>query len=838
MMRHVDPASFLPVEQILPQLLNALAGAAQVVLQAPPGAGKTTRVPLVLMNASWMSGKKMILLEPRRLAARYAAQFMAEQLGETVGQQVGFRTRLETRVSAETRIEVVTEGILTRMLQSDPFLEGVGGLIFDEFHERNLQGDLGLALALESQSVFREDLKILVMSATLDTEGLQKILPDAPVIVSDGRAFPVSCHYARQTANQPDIQQIAATLQRALEETSGDLLVFLPGVGEIVTLMSVLGAPQGCWVLPLYGDLPPAEQESVFQKTPAGQRKIVLATAIAESSLTLDGVRVVVDSGWMRVPRFDPRSGMTRLETVRVSRASADQRAGRAGRQGPGACYRCWTEETQARLRAYTAPEILEADLMPLVLELAIWGAQNPASLNWITSPPDAGVMSAKEVLQQLGALDQHGRITAHGRKMGELGMHPRLAHMVLRAREWGCESCALALAALLSERDVVRGRGGQREADLVDRVRWLLDNRPLEGTDSRTRERLRQIAKRWKRGNLERCQDPDEWTGRLVAQAYPDRLAQCRENGRERYLLRNGRGAILQQGDSLVGQNLLAIAALDGAAREARIFLAASLGKTELERDFADQIETVVRIEWDERSECVIADERRQLGALTLQETVLKDPDSEAVQQAFLTGIARRGVSALPWTEASLRLRHRMRFVRSLPGEERAWPDWSDEGLRDALPDWLGGWLQGMSRLTHLERLDMCAILNAQLRWDQKTALDELAPEKIKVPSGSWVAIDYTQPSEPVLAVKLQEVFRWTETPRIGGGRVPLLMHLLSPARRPVQITRDLAGFWSGSYHEVKKELKGRYPKHPWPDNPLEAQATRFTKQRSTPQK
>lgn len=823
-----------PVDQIIPELLSALTDNSQVILTAPPGAGKTTRVPLVLLRTLEEAGRggNIILLEPRRLAVRNAAQYMARQIGETVGQRVGYRTRLETRVSPATRIEVVTEGILTRMIQHDPTLDGIGTLIFDEFHERHLHSDLGLALALEVQDALRNDLRILIMSATLDVAGLTRLLPTAPVIASSGQSYPVEIHYARQTPARPDMPMLAGLVREALGQTGGDVLVFLPGAGEIRRLTGLLEPLPGCRILPLYGDLPQAEQELVFLPAGDGQRKVVLATAIAESSLTFDGVRVVVDGGWMRVPCFDPRAGMTSLETLRLSKASATQRAGRAGRQASGWCYRAWTEATQSRLSEYSPPEIQQADLVPLALELVLWGSADPFELRWIDPPSKAHLAQAYDILQQLGALDAHKRVTVQGRELAGLGLHPRLAHLIVCARAWGADHLGAVLAVLLSERDVGDPRIGTRSADLTDRVSWLYGQDALPGTDSRTRERLRQLVRRWSSGKPDLTRDSGPWLGRLVARAFPDRIAQCRAEGSGRYVLRNGRGAILPPGDALTGMPWLAVATLDGDAREARIFLAAPLTREMIEPDFAPQITCEQRVEWDDVQGSVLVAEQRRLGALVLRETPLAGDALVQVQAqieaALVAGIRRRGLGVLPWNPEAQQLRQRVQFLRSLKGGEVLWPDWSDATLLATLETWLTGWLNGMSRLAHLQRLNLSVVLSSLLSYDEQNRLRDWAPEKYPVPSGSLIRIDYSTPESPVLAVKLQELFGLTQTPCIAAGQVPLLLHLLSPARRPVQITRDLAGFWTGSYAAVKKELKGRYPKHPWPDDPLTAPPTR----------
>jgi len=825
----------LPVAEALPALRDALAAPGAAVLQAPPGAGKTTLVPLVLRDSSWLASRRIRMLEPRRLAARAAARRMAEMLGEAAGETVGYRTRLETCIGPRTRIEVLTEGILVRLLQEDAALEDTGLVIFDEFHERSLDADLGLALALEARRHLRPDLRLLVMSATLDGAPVARLLGDAPLITSTGRSYPVALSYLGRP--QPDrfAAGVAAAVERALEEESGSLLVFLPGGAEIRQVERRLNAAPraGANVAPLYGDLPSVAQDAALRPAPSGQRKIVLATAIAETSLTIEGIRIVIDGGLMRVPRYEPRSGMTRLATVRVSQASAEQRSGRAGRLEPGLCYRLWREAEQAQLTPFNTPEILAADLASLALALALWGAPDPAALGWLDPPPAAAYGEACALLRRLGALDDKGRITEQGRAMAGLGVEPRLAHMMVRGREWGLGGLACALAALLSERDLVKAAPGRRDADLRLRAELLRERGgslpPGLSLDRGALERTRQTARHYERqlGLRRQTADGSEATGRLVAQAYPDRLAQRRPGSAGRFLLANGRGAELAPGDPLANEEFLAVSDLDGERQSARIFLAAPIARGEIEGDFAGLIETVETVAWDEREGAVLARRRRLLGALVLKDEPLASPPPAQVTAALLAGIRALGLDALPWRDAALGLRHRIGFLRRLEGEESGWPDLSDAALAAALESWLAPYLSGIARRSQLDRVDLAAALMGLLRPEQRRMLERLAPTHIAVPSGSRIAIDYGAGEVPVLAVRLQEMFGARETPAVAAGRVPLMLHLLSPAGRPMQVTRDLAGFWVGSYPELRRAMRGRYPKHPWPEDPLSAPPT-----------
>jgi ATP-dependent helicase HrpB len=825
-------SSTLPIESALPELKAALARDGAAVLQAPPGAGKTTRVPLALLDEPWLAGRRIIMLEPRRLAARAAARHMARLRGEEVGGTVGYRVRMETRVGPATRIEVVTEGVLTRMLQTDPALEGVGIAIFDEFHERSLHADLGLALTLQSRALLREDLRLLVMSATLEGAPVAALLGGAPIVTSQGRGFPVDVRYQPARIEGRMEPAVARVVRQAVESSGGDVLVFLPGAGEIHRVEEMLrdgGLAPEVRVMPLYGNLPQQAQDEAIAPSPPGRRKVVLSTSIAETSLTIEGVRVVVDSGLMRVPRFSPRTGMTRLETVTVSRASSEQRCGRAGRVAPGVCWRMWPEHAQAGLVPHGTPEILDADLAPLALELAAWGVADPAELAWLDPPPAAAFSQARELLAELGALDGAGAVTAHGRRMAELPLHPRLAHMLLRGRELGLGGLACDLAALLGERDVSRRGDAPPDADLrlrLEALRDLAANRRVRGpADVGALRRVQAESREWRRRLALRGEEGDpSATGLLLALAYPDRIGQRRPGKPGRFLLRNGRGAALAESDPLASSAYLVAAELDGQGRESRVYLAAPVEQDEIERHFADQVQREESVAWDAGAKAVRARRRERLGALVLREAVLSNPDPDLVTAALLEGIGAEGIGALGWSKGDAQLRERIAFLHR---HDPSWPDVSDAALAGSVAEWLGPYVYGMTRLDEVQRIDLTEILLGMLGWERRTAVDELAPSHLEVPSGSRIPIDYSDPDAPVLAARLQELFRMTETPRVAGGRVPLTIHLLSPAHRPVQVTRDLASFWRSGYFEVKKDLKGRYPKHYWPDDPLQAQAT-----------
>ncbi|MFO7304130.1 MAG: ATP-dependent helicase HrpB [Gammaproteobacteria bacterium] len=840
----------LPIDSALPELRAALANHTRVVLQAPPGAGKSTRVPVALLDQPWLGERKILMLEPRRLAARAVATRMARSLGESAGETVGYRTRLETRVSGRTRIEVLTEGILTRLLQDDPALEEVGLVIFDEYHERSVHADLGLALCLDSQEALRDDLRLLVMSATLDSERVATLLGNAPVVRSAGRSFPVEIRWvapesARMRATRAETRleaRVAMQVERALAEDEGDILVFLPGQGEIRRTQALLderGLPQHVRVFPLYGELDADVQDAALSPSPQGQRKIVLATNIAETSLTIEGVRVVIDSGLARRARFDPGSGMSRLETVRISRASAEQRSGRAGRLEAGVCYRLWSESEHARLPAHSPPEIVETDLAPLALELAAWGVRDPMQLRWLDPPPAGTYAQAIELLKLLGALDADGAITSHGRDLVRLGTHPRLAHMILRSVPLGATRTAIEIAALLSERDLLRFPPGERNVDLqlrVDALRTGSSGTIGAQVDAGTRQRVRRSAEQLARHLGDAVTDASASSqveiGRLLAHAYPDRIARSR-GGAGRFLLAGGRGARLPDGQTLAQCEFLVIADLDAAERDATIRLAAAISRASIETDFAHAIEARERIEWDSSEQAVVARRERWLGAIKLTEAPIEQPDPARVSRALIAGIREMGLSALPWSKQARQLRERIAFARRLETRTpNPWPDVGDDALLENLDVWLAPWLDGMTKREHLERLDMHTALVSLLDWQLLQRLDTFAPTHLTVPSGSKIPIDYSTET-PTVSVRLQEVFGLHETPAIADGRVPLTLELLSPAHRPVQITQDLASFWARGYADVKKDLKGRYPKHYWPDDPLTAKATARTKPR-----
>lgn len=824
----------LPIVAALPELTARLAERSAVVLQAPPGAGKTTAVPPALLDAPWLDGRRILLLEPRRLAARAAAARMATTFGEAIGETVGYRIRFDSKVSARTRIEVVTEGVLTRRVQSDPALDGIGLVIFDEFHERHLETDLALALVRDAQRLLRPDLKILVMSATLDGEGIARLL-DAPLVVSEGRAFPVDIRYIARETDGRIADRVVSAIRAAFAEEEGDILVFLPGGGEIrqVQLMlSDLGASAD--VLPLYGDLPWEQQDRALR--PGPRRKVVLATPIAETSLTIEGVRVVIDSGYARVPQFDPASGLTRLATVRVARASADQRAGRAGRLGPGVCYRLWTEGTHRGLLAQPLPEIKTADLAGLALDLALWGAQEADALTWLDPPPPGALAQARELLRDLAALDESNRITPLGREMAALPMHPRLAHLVKVAQERGAGSLGCDIAALLSERDIYTA-GERQTVDISARLDALRAFRGrgrsgvrAMGADADACARVDRAAQQWRR--LIRAQADSTDTseaGALVALAYPDRVAAQRRPNDVRYVLASGRGARLPQYESISRPPFLVAAHLDAGQGEGVIHLAAPLTLNDIRDVLADRVVKSDIVRWDEQSESIIARREERLGELVLASENLRDPPAELVAAAMLEGVRRMGLGVLPWTTEARAWQARVLSMRAWFPDE-SWPDVSDATLEQALEHWLAPFLGRCTRRDHLARLDLLEVLRSQIDYKQSQRLQEGAPTHLSVPSGSRLPLEYRPGEAPVLAVKLQEMFGLADTPRVAFGRVPVVLHLLSPARRPIQVTQDLRGFWDRTYAEVKKELKGRYPKHPWPDDPMLAPPTART--------
>jgi ATP-dependent helicase HrpB len=834
MSRAVPSQPALPIDEVLTPLREALAAQPNVVLQAPPGAGKTTRVPLALRDAGWLEGRRIVMLEPRRLAARAAARFMAASLGESVGGTVGFRTRGDTRIGPRTRIEVVTEGVLTRMLHRDPTLEQVGVILFDEFHERSLHADVGLALALESQSWVRPDLRLLVMSATLDGTAVAALLGGAPTVRSEGRAFPVVTHYRPRRVDQPVEGAVASAVAYVLDQHEGSVLVFLPGVGEIrrtKALLDRMALPRDVRVLPLFGAMTAAAQDEAIAAPVSGSRKVVLATSIAETSLTIEGVRVVIDAGLSRIPSFSARTGMSRLRTVRVSRASANQRRGRAGRTAPGVCYRLWAAEEDVGLLEHDRPEMLDADLTPLALDLALAGIVDAGTLRWLDTPPAPALAHARELLQQLGALSPELRVTEHGRSMARLGTHPRLAHMLLRGRDLGVGATACAVAALLEERDAGRAVQGQ-DVDVRARVSRIVSHDQMSDADRDGLDRMRAQAQRWRRAlGVDDPRARDEDAGLMVALAFPDRIAQRRTGARERFLLRNGLGVELPEGSALSRIEYLAVAEVDGRRPHAGILLAAPLSAGEIEELFADQIIREDVVEWKDGEGVVTAVRRERLGALVLRESVQGKGNEGRMAEALLRGLTSNQSLGFRWPVAAQRTRERLAFLHA---HVFGWPDVADTALIASAHDWLLPHLTGLRRRDQVEALDLSALLLSRVSWQQRAELDRLAPVSVEVPSGSSIRVDYSDPLSPVLAVRLQELFGLTDTPAIAGGAVRLTLHLLSPAHRPVQVTRDLAGFWQNSYFEVRRELRGRYPKHEWPDDPLRALPTRRAKRRS----
>jgi len=852
----------LPIEQAIPDIREALSGGNRLVLVAPPGAGKTTLVPLALLSEPWLAGRMIILLEPRRLAARNAAARMADLLGEKTGDTVGYRIRAERCSSERTRILVVTEGILTRMLQADPELAMAALMIFDEFHERNLHADLSLAFCLQSQELLRPDLRLLVMSATLDAAGVSRLLDGAPVVTSEGQTFPVETTYLPDRAPLPEPGRIAAAvlrrLERVLAEEAGSVLVFLPGVREIRQVENALGAlPPGQRqgmpiVAPLYGDLSREQQDRAIQPCEAGRRKIVLATNIAESSLTIEGISIVIDSGLERQARFDPGSGMNRLETVFISRDSADQRSGRAGRLGPGTCFRLWTQGQQQRMARHGTPEILRSDLASLVLETVNWGVRKIGELRWLDLPNAGTIAQARELLCELGAIDDRPRITAHGRQLLDTGAHPRLAHMMIRGAEAGHGLDACLLAALLTERDIFTA-SGERTADVAPRLTVLRAFRRDESTAcaygvNRQQCRLvlrsakefhRRIRRHERQAGAEAIAEND-LPGVLLAWAYPDRIGRSRHTAGNRYLLRNGKGAFLDAGEALARAEFIVAADLDGRQREARIWLAAEIPLQQIKVRFAGDITRDTGASWNAQTQGVDAVTRTCLGAIVLEQQAAGDIAPDAVHAALLAGIRQCGLDCLPWDKRAQTLRQRIQFLRmqqdAIDDPELAaltLPDLSDAALSDHLEDWLLPYLDVHNSIRKLQALDLHATLLGTLDHAQQQALDRLAPTHVSVPSGSRIAIDYSDANNPVLAVRLQELFGLQQTPAIINGKFHLLLHLLSPGYKPMQVTQDLASFWKTTYFEVRKELRGRYKKHHWPEDPLAAQATSRAKRR-----
>lgn len=832
-----------PIDDILNSLKDSVLRNNSVVLQAPPGAGKTTRVPLALLDIIPPGKGRIIMLEPRRIAATSASRWMAATLGEEVGATVGYSIRFDRRVSKATRIEVVTEGILTRRIQSDPGLEGTAMVIFDEFHERSLHADLALALCLDIQRSLREDLKILVMSATLDCGPVAALLGDAPIISSEGRIFPVEERYLPDTHDGPPAVRTAEAVKRVVRETVGDILVFLPGAGEIKTAADILRPTLnqiGGEVHPLYGDLSFEEQERAI--VPSGKRRVVLATNIAETSLTIEGVQVVVDSGFARRLQYDPSTGMNRLMTVSVSRASAEQRKGRAGRLGPGICYRLYSKYAFQSMVPFAPPEILISDLSSLVLELAVWGVKDPSVLSWLDAPPAKAWDAARELLTELEALDGSGSVTATGRKMARLPLHPRLSRLLVRADKAGVGPLGADLAALLSERDIVRR--GTGEPDLTERLdllrRWRLEGKTPGSADSgalrtveRTAKQLCHLLQKTE-GICAMRKDEQEMIDVLLLAAYPDRLAKLRENdGDGRFLLTQGRGVRFARPCSLAGKKYIIALNVDaGEKAEGIVHLAASVKEAMLRRECSRRIKPVRRVEWDRRERRVVAVIEERLGAIIISEKPFQ-PSADETAPVLCEAIGLDG-SLLFFNPEARKFLGRVGLIRRAFPEE-AWPDLSPGHLVSRPEAWLRPWLSGVRNARDLAGLNLLPALKAQLTWEQNRLLEERAPSHLAVPSGSRIALDYDSGEIPVLAVKLQEMFGLADTPVLAGGRVKVLLHLLSPARRPVQITQDLRGFWNSGYQQVKKELKGRYPKHPWPDDPWNAPPTKRLKPKGT---
>ncbi|SIN71300.1 ATP-dependent helicase HrpB [Halodesulfovibrio marinisediminis] len=829
-----DNLSPLPIDSSLSEIVSTLAKSPNCVLHAPPGAGKTTRVPLALLKKFHLDEKKIIMLEPRRLAARTAAARLANTLGEQVGKTIGYRIKNDTKISSETKIEVVTEGVLTRIIQNDPELSAYSCIIFDEFHERSIHADLGLALAIEIQEALRDDLRILVMSATLDTQEVATLLGDCPIISSKGKSYPVTIKHVplpQMVASRIDqnipalLTHIAKTIQYAIANDEGSILVFLPGAGEIKRVADMLQStlPPDVDIAPLYGNLPQRQQDEAILPAKTGRRKVVLATSIAETSLTIEGIRIVIDSGLSRSSRFSPATGMNRLVTETVSIAAATQRTGRAGRLESGICYRLWSEVQENSFRAFASPEIKEADLAPLSLELAQWGAcgeNGVHALAWLDTPPTSSYRQALTLLQQLGTLNTDFSITDHGKAVAALPLHPRLAHMIISAHLNGYGRTACTLAAVLSER--------AKGTDLRHLIEQANSNQGI----SKTAQHLCKLL------NIPSTEKLDsDKTGASLALAYPDRIGKLRDNSRTEYKLTNGRRAQLTEESPLAGTPFIVVAELNDAHATSRIWQCAPIDFDDIHTLFHNEIQERSRVEWDERNASVSTLQTEQLGDLILSQQSSTEASEEQILSALLDGIRTLGIDALPWTKEATRLRERLAFMHihsqqlTSTADCYEWPDVSNKALLNSLETWLAPYLAGMRKKADLRKLDLETILLSSLEWAQQTALQKLAPSHFTVPSGSNIRIDYSDPTSPVLPVKLQEMFGATQTPSIANGKVSLTVHLLSPAGRPLQVTRDLISFWENGYPSVRSEMRGRYPKHPWPDNPLTAEPTRKTK-------
>jgi ATP-dependent helicase HrpB len=817
----------LPIDVVLDELARTLGNHNAAVLVAPPGAGKTTRVPLALLDAPWLGAKKIIMLEPRRIAARASAERMAKTLGERAGETVGYRVRFGSKISRATRIEVVTEGIFARQILDDPELNGVAAVLFDEFHERSLDADLGLALARDAQTGLREDLRILVMSATLDGARVAKLLGDAPVVASEGRAFPVETRYLGRKPDAPLERQMADAIATALRADPGSVLAFLPGAAEIRRTQNFLSErvhDAGIEIVPLFGALDAAVQDRAIAPAPKGQRKVVLATSIAETSLTIEGVRIVVDSGMARVPRYEPDIGLTRLETVRASRAAVDQRRGRAGRTEPGVCYRLWDEPQTASLTAYTQPEILSADLSSMVLDLAQWGVSDPTTLAFLDPPPAPALKEANSLLTELGALDGDGRITAEGQSLRALALPPRLARMIVDSHRLGAGEEAAEIAAILTE----RGLGGD-SVDLDVRLDQFRRDRSQRASSARS------LAQRWASQVASTEGAPVEDTapsnGIMLAFAFPDRVARNRGNGS--FVLANGRGAAVEQTSSLARAPYIAVGELTGTAAQGRILLAASITQADIELRFAGQIENAEEISFDRAAMALRARRKKTLHAITLSEAPMALSPSADTARIFAAGLVGVGLDKLPWSKSLHQWRDRVMFLRKAEGE--SWPDLSDAALADEAENWLVPALYDKISLKEVSAGDLSEAMMGLLPWELRARLEREAPTHFEAPTGTMLAIDYEAEQGPTIAVRLQELFGLNTHPSIAKGAVPLVLELLSPAQRPVQVTRDLPGFWRGSYAAVRSDLRGRYPRHPWPEDPASAPPTRRVKPRGT---
>jgi ATP-dependent helicase HrpB len=816
----------LPIDAVLDELSDTLARSNAAVLVAPPGAGKTTRVPLALLDAPWAKGKKIIVLEPRRIAARASAERMAKSLGERAGETVGYRVRFGSKVSRATRIEVVTEGIFSRKILDDPELSDIAAVLFDEFHERSLDADLGLALARDTQTGLREDLRLLVMSATLDGARVAKLLGDAPVVASEGRAYPVETRYLGRKVDLPMERQMADAVAAALRADPGSVLAFLPGAAEIRRTENFLKErvqDASTEIVPLFGALEASVQDRAIAPAPKGARKVVLATSIAETSLTIEGVRIVVDSGLARVPRYEPDIGLTRLETVRASRAAVDQRRGRAGRTEPGICYRLWDEPQTASLAAYTQPEILSADLSSLVLDCAQWGVSDPTTLAFLDSPPAPALKEAKSLLAELGALDADGRITDEGKRLRALALPPRLARMIVDSQVFGAAEQAADISAILTE----RGLGGD-SVDLDARRDQFRRDRSQRASSARD------LARRWATqvASASAEQKPGELSsGVMLAFAFPDRVARNRGNGS--FVLANGRGAAVEQTSALARAAYIAVGELTGTAASGRILLAAPISQAEIEQHFANHIETMDEISFDRGAMALRARRKRTLHAITLSEAPLALSPSAETAKIFADGLVAAGLDKLPWSKAAKQWRDRVMFLRK--AEDESWPDLGDDALAARREDWLVPLLADRTSLKDVAAGNLSDALMALLPWDLRTRLEREAPTHFEAPTGTMLAIDYEAEQGPTISVRLQELFGLNTHPSVAKGAVPLVVELLSPAQRPVQVTRDLPGFWRGSYAAVRSDLRGRYPRHPWPDDPATALPTRRVKPRGT---